>query len=157
MFIKTKFALPLIASLLLISCEAGKGAVGELSFSPQAPASSPRYTPEDAFRLLHEKYQKGKRETVVGNHCIVFDDKYFFPVAQKTLSWRKEGHWVDPFTGEYGEYHTAPGKAPVYVEDGVYQGVLFERQKDGSYKSSPHTYHLGVWPNLRKRYLGGVT
>ena len=127
----------------MVSC--GEVTTGALSFSQKAPA--PRYTPEEAFALLRNQYKLDYSTYI----CIVVDDRYFFPIDQKGFSWRKLGYWVDPCTGACGEYTDSM----IYVEDGVYKGISFERQKDGlTYRSSPQILRLGAWLQLRQHFLG---
>lgn len=134
-----------MALLFMVSCSGGNMSTGELPFSQHAPA--PRYSPEEAFSLLRDQYKLDRDRYI----CIVVDDRYFFPLDQKSFSWRKLGYWVDPFTGTCGKYTDSMK----YVEDGLYEGMIFERQKDGcTYKSSPHTLRLGTWLSLRQRFLG---
>lgn len=136
-----------IALLLKISCDAGHVPQGELAFSQKVPSS--RYTLEEAFAVLREKYELEQARY----KCIVAEERYFFPVDQKTFPWRKLGYWVDPFAGECGKY-TDPMK---YVDDGVYQRISFESQEDGyryTYKDPPQMYLLGAGLQLRQRFLG---
>lgn len=130
---------------LASSCDSGR-AFGGKAFCSQKAATA-RYSPEAAFRILQEKYGCDRARYI----CLFVDDEYFFPIEQKTFSWRKIGYWVNPYTGECGK-STDTMK---YLEDGTYQAIAFERQRDGyTYKSVPATIHLGTWLQMRKRFLG---
>ena len=65
---------------LMVSCSGGNMSTGELPFSQHAPA--PRYTPEEAFALLRDQYKLDRDQYI----CIVVDDRYFFPLDQKSLA-----------------------------------------------------------------------
>ncbi len=71
-----------MALLFMVSCSGGNMSTGELPFSQHAPA--PRYTPEEAFSLLRDQYKLDHDRYI----CIVVDDRYFFPLDQKSFSWR---------------------------------------------------------------------
>lgn len=138
-----KRILVFIMLLFMVSC--GEVTTGALPFSQKAPA--PRYTPEEAFALLRNQYKLDNSRYI----CIVVDDRYFFPIDQKSFSWRKLGYWVDPCTGACGKYTDSM----ISVEDGVYKGIFFERQKDElTYRSSPQIFRLGTWLQLRQHFLG---